>query len=150
MISNARHNGSAPLLGVMLLALMGCTSTFDALPEKMGGLPATAPARSAEALTFPNVYEVRPTREAKPLTDDDQKKLESELVTLREQQKNLANPPPPPPPPPKAAKPASKTPAKTNAAKKEPAKPAKTADKTAKKKDPIVPESGSAPLKPIN
>jgi outer membrane biosynthesis protein TonB len=153
MTSNARRNVSAPLLGVVLLALAGCASSFDALPEKMGGLPATAPARSAEALTFPNVYEVRPTREAKPLNDDDQKKLESELVTLREQQKNLANPPPPPPPPPppaKVAKPASKTPAKTNAAKKEPAKPAKTADKTAKKKDPVVPESGSAPLKPIN
>jgi outer membrane biosynthesis protein TonB len=146
MNSNARHNVSAPLLGAMLLALMGCASSFDALPEKMGGLPATAPARSAEALTFPNVYEVRPTREAKPLNDDDQKKLESELVTLREQQKNLANPPPPPPPPAKVAKPASKTPAKTNAAKKEPANP----PKTAKKKDPVVPESGSAPLKPIN
>jgi outer membrane biosynthesis protein TonB len=146
MISNARRNVSAPLLGAMLLALAGCASSFDVLPEKMGGLPTTAPARPAESLTFPNVYEVRPTREAKPLNDDDQKKLESELVTLREEQKNLANPPPPPPPPAKVAKPASKTPAKPNVAKKEPAKPAKTA----KKKDPVVPESGSAPLKPIN
>lgn len=125
----------------MLLALMGCTSTFDALPEKMGGLPATAPARPAEALTFPNVYEVRPTREAKPLNDDDQKKLESELVTLREQQKNLANPPPPPPPPPPAAKktaaPAKKAPSKTVA--------------TKKRKEAVVPEQkASAPLKPIN
>src|SRR5256886_9219378 len=48
----------------------------------------------------PNVYEVRPTREATPLTNEEQKKLESELATLREQQKQLANPPPPPPPPP--------------------------------------------------
>ena len=62
MIANARRKLSAPLLGAMLLALAGCTSTFDALPEKMGGLPAGAPARPAEALTFPNVYEVRPTR----------------------------------------------------------------------------------------
>src|SRR2546430_10665976 len=64
----------------------------------------------------PNVYEVRPTREATPLTNEEQKKLESELATLREQQKQLANPPPPapPPPPPKiTAAPAKKATAKT-------------------------------------
>ena len=124
----------------MLLALMGCASNFDVLPEKMGGLPTTAPGRPAEALTFPNVYEVRPTREAKPLSDDEQKKLESELVTLREEQKNLANPPPPPPPPPPAKKiaaPAKKAPSKTVATKKQ--------------KEAVVPEQkASAPLKPIN
>jgi outer membrane biosynthesis protein TonB len=141
MISNARRNVSAPLLGAMLLALMGCTSTFDALPEKMGGLPAAAPARAAESFAFPNVYEVRPTREATPLSDDEQKKLESDLVTLREQQKNLANPPPPPPPPPppakKTAAPAKKAPSKTVATKKQ--------------KEAVVPEQkASAPLKPIN
>jgi outer membrane biosynthesis protein TonB len=143
MISNARRKISAPLLGAVLLALMGCTSTIDSLPQKMGGLPESAPARPAEAYAFPNVYEVRPTREAKPLTDDEQKKLESDLVTLREQQKNLANPPPPPPPPP--------TPKKTAA----PAKPAKKApSKTAAtkpKKEAVVPEQKApAPLKPIN
>src|SRR5690242_1892960 len=98
MISNARRKLWAPLSGLTLLALAGCTSTVDMLPEKMGGLPASAPARPAETMKFPNVYEVRPTREATPLNDDEQKKLESDLVTLREQQKNLANPPPPPPP----------------------------------------------------
>src|ERR1041385_5007146 len=104
MTLNARRHASAPFAGLLLLALSGCASTFDVLPEKMGGLPESAPARPAEAYTFPNVYERRPTREAKPLNTDEQKKLESDLVTLREQQKNLANPPPPPPsPPPKAA-----------------------------------------------
>ena len=125
----------------MLLALVGCTSTFDALPEKMGGLPATAPARTAEPLPFPNVYEARPTREAKPLSDDEQKRLETDLVAVREQQKNLANPPPPPPPPPppakKTAAPAKKAPSKTVATKKQ--------------KEAVVPEQkASAPLKPIN
>jgi len=141
MTLNARRRTSAPALVLIMLALSGCASTFDALPEKMGGLPESAPARPAEAYTFPNVYEARP-RDTKPLSADEQKKLESDLVTLREQQKNLANPPAPPPPPPPpppapkaAAKPASKTPAKT----------AET-----KKKEPVVPESGSAPLKPLN
>jgi hypothetical protein len=132
----------------MLLVLSGCTSTFDVLPEKMGGLPESAPARPATPYAAPNVYEVRPTREARPLSSEEQKKLETDLVTVREQQKNLANPPPPPPPPPPpkaAAKPASKTPAKAEAPKKEAAKTAPT-----KKKEPVVPESGSTPLKPLN
>jgi hypothetical protein len=146
MTLNARRSLSAPLAGLVLLVLSGCSSTFDALPEKMGGLPESAPARPATSYAVPNVYEARPTREAKPLSTEEQKKLETDLVTLREQQKNLANPPPPPPPPPKAAaKPPSKTPAKTAAAKKEAAKTTAT-----KKKEPVVPESGSAPLKPLN
>jgi outer membrane biosynthesis protein TonB len=145
MTLNARRFLSGPLAGLMLLVLSGCTSTFDALPEKMGGLPESAPARPATSYAVPNVYETRPTREAKPLSADEQKKLEADLVTLREQQKNLANPPPPPPPPKVTAKPPSKTPAKASAPKKEAAKTAET-----KKKEPIVPESGSAPLKPLN
>src|SRR5262249_18998154 len=128
-------------------ALAGCASNFDALPEKMGGLPESAPARpAAEAYTFPNVYQPRPVREAKPLDEAEQKKLESDLVTLREQQKNLANPPPPPPPRARrAAKPPSETPAKAVAPTKEPPKPAE-----AKKKEPVVPETASIPPKPLN
>jgi hypothetical protein len=146
MTLNPRRSLSAPVFGLMLLVLSGCTSTFDALPEKMGGLPESAPARPATPYAVPNVYERRPTREARPLSTDEQKKLETDLVTLREQQKNLANPPPPPPPPPKAAAtPPSKTPAKADAPKKEAAKAAEK-----KKKEPVVPESRAAPLKPLN
>ena len=133
MVSNARRDRSGPLAVLLLtaaLALSACSSTFDVLPEKMGGLPASAPERGAQPLAFPNVYEVRPTREAKPLNDDEQKKLESELTTLREQQMQLANPPAPPPPPPapkKAAAPAKKPPPKA-------AEPAK------KQNDAVVPQ----------
>ena len=142
MTLNARRPVPAPVAGLMLLILSGCASTFDVLPEKMGGLPESAPARPATPYAVPNVYETRPTREAKPLTTDEQKKLESDLVTLREQQKNLANPPPPPPPP--APKAATK-PAKAAAPKKEAPKTAEP-----KKKEPVVPESRPAPLKPLN
>jgi hypothetical protein len=104
MMSNARRNLLAPpaavLFALATLALSGCSSTGDVLSEKLGGLPADAPQRPATTLPTPNVYEVRPTREARPLSDDEQKKLESELTTLRESQKTRANPPPPPPPPP--------------------------------------------------
>jgi hypothetical protein len=143
MTLNARRSLSAPAFGLMLLVLSGCASTFDALPEKMGGLPESAPARPATPYAVPNVYDARPTRETRPLSTDEQKKLETDLVTLREQQKNLANPPPPPPK--AAAKPPSKTPAKAAAPKKEAAKAAEP-----KKKEPVVPDSGAAPLKPLN
>src|SRR5258708_23825457 len=116
MMSNARRNHSAPraailLLALAALALSACASTFDMWPEEAGGLPATAPARPVDPLPVPNVYQVRPTREATPLDAAGQKKLESDLTSLRESQKALANPPrPPPPPPPPAAK--KKAPAK--------------------------------------
>src|SRR3954468_18894987 len=131
---NARWYASAPAAALMLLIVTGCASTFDALPENMGGLPESAPVRPAEAYTFPNVYQSRPTREAKPLDETEQKKLESDLVTLREQQKNLANPPPPQQQQQQkqqkaAAKPPSKTPAKAAAPKKEAAKTAETKKK---------------------
>ena len=104
MMSNARRNLLAPpaaaLLALATLALSACSSTGDVLSEKLGGLPAGAPQRPATTLPAPNVYEVRPTREARPLSDDEQKKLESEMTTLREAQKARANPPPPPPPAP--------------------------------------------------
>ena len=132
MISNARRILSAPFAALLLaaaLALAGCASTFDVLPQKMGGLSADAPERPAEPKAFPNVYEVRPTREAVPLTTEEQKKLETDLTNLREQQKQSANPPPPPPPAKKAAAPAKKPAAKT-------AQPAKEK----KQKDPVVPE----------
>ena len=144
MVSNARRNHSAPRAAPLLLALAfavsACSSTFDVLPEKMGGLPVSAPERAAQPMAFPNVYEVRPTREAKPLNDDEQKKLESELVTLREQQKQLANPPPPPPPPKKAAAPAKMAPTKAAA-------PAKK-----KQNDAVVPaqKGAASPLKLVN
>lgn len=61
------------------------------LPEKAGGLPASAPARPAEPLATPNVYEERPTREAAPLDTAGQKKLETDLTTLRDNQRRRAN-----------------------------------------------------------
>jgi hypothetical protein len=138
MISNARRYGLAPWAALLLagaLGLAACSSTFDVLPEKLGGLPAGAPERPAEPKAFPNVYEARPTREAKPLTDDEQKKLESELATLREEQKQRANPPPPPPPGKKAAVPVKKDAAPEKKPTLKEAKPAKK-----KQNDAVVPE----------
>jgi len=138
MMSNARRFHLAPRAAFALAltcVLAACGATIGSLPEKLGGLPESAPQRPAETMPFPNVYEPRPKREAKPLSDDEQKKLESELATLRESQKQRADPSPPPPPPAqKIAAPVKKEPAPAKKAPKE-AAPAKK-----KQNDAIVPE----------
>ena len=131
MISNARRYRLAPRAALLLAVgavLSACGTMFSSLPEKVGGLPAGAPERPAETMPYQHVYEPRPVREAKPLTDSEQQKLGSELATLRDHQNMRANPPPPPPPPkPKAEakqKKASDKNAKAAApAKKEPGAP---------------------------
>lgn len=95
MMSNARPDRFAPKAAFFVVAIAlvlgGCaTSTFDMLPHKAGGLPEDAPARLAEPLPTPNVYEERPTREAAPLDAAEQKKLETDLKTLRDSQRRRA------------------------------------------------------------
>jgi len=152
MLSNARHAGLVSRAAILLataLALAACSSTFDVLPEKLGGVPATAPERPAEQPAFPNVYEQRPTRDMKNLNTEEQKKLESELTNLREQQQQLANPPPPPPP---AAKKAGAAPTAKAAApaKKEPPKTAgpKPAPAAKKKQNEVVVPEQKGPVAP--
>ena len=122
------------------------------LPEKMGGLPADAPQRPAETMPYPNVYEQRPTRAAKPLTEEEQKRLESELGSLRDSQNKRALAPEPPPGP--KAKDAAKAPPKASPNK---APPKKTAEKpkaeppAKKSQDAVVPDKkGPSSLKPID
>ena len=140
-MSDARHIHGFVLLVTAALALAGCGSTVDMVPEKLGGLPSGAPQRPATTLPTPNVYEVRPTREAKPLSDAEQQKLESDLLALRETEKQRANPPPPPPPPPEK-KAATKPPAGHS---KAPASPAKGAART-----PAAAKKPAEPMKLAN
>ena len=62
--------------------LAGCASTFDVLPEKLGGLPADAPARATGPARYPNVYAPDPHREVQKLSDDEQKTAELELLAV--------------------------------------------------------------------
>ena len=123
MMSDARQIRAFVLLAAAAFVLAACSSTLDMVPEKLGGLPSDAPQRPATTLPVPNVYEVRPKREERPLSAADQQKLESDLMALRENEKQRANPPPPPPPPP-----AKKAAAKDSAPKKTPATPKKSAE----------------------
>jgi hypothetical protein len=142
MMSNARRIHLAPRAAFALVvscALAACGSTIGSVPEKFGGLPEAAPQRPAETMPFPSVYEVRPKRQATPLNDDEQKKLESELTKLRDDQLQRANPPPPPPPQPakKVATPVKKD---TGPAKKSATKEAAPAQGKKKQNDAVVPE----------
>jgi hypothetical protein len=137
MMSNARPYRFAPqalLVVAIAFGLAACTSAVDKIPESLGGIPGHIPQRPAVAPAPINVYGVPASRDVKPLSSDEQKKLESELTTLREGQNKLlspAPPPPPPPPPPAAVTPASKSPANKSAAKKTDTKAAPAAKKSA-------------------
>ena len=99
--------------------LAGCASTFDALPEKIGGLPQGVPARPAEVGAYPNVYQPMEPRAVSKLNEGEQKSLEQELQAMREKQnQRAAGPPPPPAPPKQAAKAPPKKQATKQAAKK--------------------------------
>jgi hypothetical protein len=120
MMSNARRNRLAPHVALALaaaLALAGCAATFDALPEKLGGLPEGTPARPAETSAYPNVYQPMVPRDVKKLNEGEQKSAEQELLALREHQNLRANPPPPAP---AKKKPAAVPRPKKQAAKKGP------------------------------
>jgi hypothetical protein len=85
-----RRFGS-PLAAVMLLGLLaGCSSAFDVLPQSVGGLPAEAPARSANPADFPAVHNMPPDRRAPVMTETEQKQAESDLIALRDKQQRTS------------------------------------------------------------
>ncbi len=78
----------------LVLLISGCsTSDIDRIPQELGGLPAGAPARPAEAPAYPAVNDM-PARRPAVLDAEQQKKLEADLIAVRNrqpnQQKNIA------------------------------------------------------------
>jgi hypothetical protein len=147
-MSNARRIRSFVLHVAAALALAGCSSAVDMLPEKLGGLPNDAPQRPATTLASPNVYEVRPAREARPLSDAEQKKLESDLLALRETEKQRANPPPPPPPQPEK-KAAARPPAGQTNLPAGQTKPPAAKSKAGPQKGATAPAAAKKPAEPM-
>jgi len=113
-----------PGLGVAVVAavcLSGCASMSEKFAETASQLPhvglsSNAPARPAEKMAYPAVHDVPPPRTAAMLTDVEQHKLETDLVSARDQQQTAAGIP--------LASRKKKEPAKTGSAKNEAAKPA--------------------------
>jgi len=88
-----------PALAVAVaIGLSGCASmsqkfaeTASQLPEV--GLSPNAPARPAQQMAYPAVYDVPPPRTAAMLTDVEQHKIETDLVAARDQQQTAAGVP---------------------------------------------------------
>ena len=99
-------------LAAVALALGGCSSAsqvFEKMPQSVGGVSPDAPKAPATPYLYPAVHDMPAARQVKPLTDDEQLKLEKELLSTRDAQEKavaddaLANQPPPSPAPPQPA-----------------------------------------------
>jgi hypothetical protein len=77
----------------------------DSLPASVGGLPSDVPARPAVEPDFVPVGNTPPRRDLKTLTEDERKKLESDLVTLRDRQEGKTSHPKEKPAPSSSASP---------------------------------------------
>jgi hypothetical protein len=82
-------------LAVFIALAPGCsTAQIDTIPQEIGGLPQGAPARPAEQPAFPAVHDVPASRATSLLDAEQQKKLEADLIAIRNrqpnQQKNIA------------------------------------------------------------
>ncbi len=91
-----RPGSGRAVLSLVALAVLvsGCsTAQIDSIPQAIGGLPAGVPARPAQAPDFPAVHDMPPPRPA-VLDAEQQKKLEADLIAVRNrqpnQQKNIA------------------------------------------------------------
>jgi len=102
-------------LAAVALALGGCSSAsqvFEKMPQSVGGLSPDAPKAPATPYAYPAVHDMPAAREVKPLSDDEQLRLEKELLSTRDAQEKavaddaLANQPAPSPAPPQPAAPA--------------------------------------------
>jgi hypothetical protein len=73
------------LLALALL-LGGCSGSMiaDHMPTAVGGLPEGAPERPATPLEYPAVHSTPPARATATLTDDQQKRLQDDLIAARD------------------------------------------------------------------
>jgi hypothetical protein len=99
--------GIGTAVAVLAIGLAGCSSLTslgnraedlgnkveDSLPASVGGLPSDVPARPAVQSDFVPVGNTPPRRDLKTLTEDERKKLEADLVTLRDRQEGKTSHP---------------------------------------------------------
>ena len=108
MTFTVRHRVGGYVAGrgsaLVMLAAMGlaaCSSLGDkvgdkigdTLPAAAGGLPSGVPARPETAPDFVPVGDTPPARDLKTLTEAERKKLEADLVTMRDRQEGKTSRP---------------------------------------------------------
>ena len=83
--SSHRRMIAALVLFAAAAILPGCSASIigDHLPTAAGGLPEAAPQRPAQPAAYPAVHDLPPKRQDTVLTDDEQKKLEEDLIAAR-------------------------------------------------------------------
>jgi hypothetical protein len=76
---------AAALLACGSACLSGCSGSLigETLPAAVGGLPAEAPTKSETSTAYPAVHNMPPARGNTPLSADQQKQLEDDLVAAR-------------------------------------------------------------------
>jgi hypothetical protein len=86
IIARALPRMVAAALAVCAAALVsGCSGLIgDHLPAAVGGLPEDAPARPANDTPYPAVHSMPPARSTAPLSYDQQKQLEDDLIATRD------------------------------------------------------------------
>jgi hypothetical protein len=103
---------AAALVACATALLSGCSALIgDHLPAAVGGLPEDAPARPTSDTPYPAVHSMPPARSTAPLSYDQQKQLEDDLVAARN--RYGANPDEPAATTPAATPPATTPPAAT-------------------------------------
>src|SRR5260370_19956374 len=82
---NRLRTAAAVLVACASALLCGCSGSLiaDHLPAAVGGLPEEAPARPATEAAYPAVHNMPPARGTAPLSTDQQKQLEKDLIAAR-------------------------------------------------------------------
>jgi hypothetical protein len=75
----------AALIASAAALVSGCSGSLlaDHMPAAVGGLPDDTPARPATDAPYPAVHNMPPARATTPLSYDQQKQLEDDLVAAR-------------------------------------------------------------------
>jgi hypothetical protein len=69
------------------VTLAACsTAQIDQIPHAVGGLPEGAPARPATQMAYPAVHDMPPQRAQPLLDEEEQKRLEKDLIMVRNRQ----------------------------------------------------------------
>jgi hypothetical protein len=76
-----RRVGLAAVLGLIVLASVGCTAQLADLAE-----PADTPSRPAVVPPYPAVHDMPTARDTRPLTAEESQRIADELSALRERQ----------------------------------------------------------------
>jgi hypothetical protein len=82
-----KHRRMVAVLALFAAAaiLPACSASMigDHLPTAAGGLPEGAPQRPDAPAAYPAVHDLPPKRQDTVLTDEEQKKLEEDLIAAR-------------------------------------------------------------------